>query len=673
MRKLIFAAVAALCLGGCATSLSTLPDREQTQVGDAMMGTPYALPMLQYDVTLTRTLSSCPDDRDWSFGGRDFVLRAGSLAIATKADAKASYGPGERYTVDYRALEAPFKTSSFSFVTNPNKTLKSIGASAEDQTGDVIKSVVSTALTVASLASGNPAALGPVVPALVPPAPPPPNAAAPQFSARAARAEAARQAYLSRYNAALIELANSARTTPIVACTKDAADLTVKASQNAGAQDTASKTLKGLNADVNRLTLIANLKTAGAKDAPAAKARGAVGARDWASELNAAIAAQDKASAGLQDLVEDGKTLSGKLSADMAFTWPVSFHERDPRDFPADEPTTKKLRRLLQTETTVALITPTAFKAWFDRQPADLQADFRKIHAFGGMFDDKGAVVDEPPGDANCQGPAATLAACWTTQTAVFAQFTAAGVGLYPCGDTHEDKGDCLKAVQAINELDDRNRSPRALGERVADAAYLPGRHARDTTPDKGVFVRDPAIAVFWLCGGAPQYPLKQPACTGKAKLYASDPIPAPQFGQLRFLPFRNGPFQSNSLSLALRDDGSIEKFEYQRTKAAGVQAAAAVQDAVSQYKTFRDDQDKKRQDDLTAGRAEQIAKIQFQIDTLTKQKELLKLQTPDSVDADKAIKDETAHIDAQTELLKAQLAQLQAQAALTAAGGGGG
>jgi hypothetical protein len=50
-----------------------------------------------------------------------------------------------------------------------------------------------------------------------------------------------------------------------------------------------------------------------------------------------------------------------------------------------------------------------------------------------------------------------------------------------------------------------------------------------------------------------------------------------------------------------------------------------------------------------------------------------LKLQTPDSVDADKAIKDETAHIDAQTELLKAQLAQLQAQAALTAAGGGGG
>ena len=664
MRNIVVAAFAAVWLGGCATSLSTLPDRDTTaSVGDAMLGVPYALPMLQYNITLTRTLSSCPDDRDWDFADRTFVVRAGSLAITTKADAKGSYGPGERYTVDYRALEAPFKTSDFSFVTNPNGTLKSIGVSAEDQTGEVLKSVVASALTIASLTTGNPAALGATVAALPPPPPPPPltTESLKSQTPRAQREERERM----RRHAALADLANAARVTTIVGCTADGFDLTTKESDNADAQDTAAKTLKAATAKVTRLTTIANLKSAGAKDADAPTAKSSRAGPDWPSQLNAAIEAQDKASSDAQDLVDKGNKLTKKLTAETAATWPVSFHEwKEP--FPADAATVEKLKPFLRPEREVALITPAIFKAWFDRQPADMQAQFRKIKAFGGMFDDKGNVIDEPKGgDANCQGTGATRNGCWAAQTKLFGLLETVQTGLYRCDEkANKELKDCSRVLPAREEPDKK------------EPPYPAVRHARDSTSDIGVFVREPAIAIFWLCQGAvPDDPVKseQPVCVGDAKLYASDPVPAPQLGQLRYLPFRNGPFESNQLSLALRDDGSIEKFEYQRTKAAGAGAAASVQDALSQYKTFRDDQEKKKTDALTAARTEEIAKIQFQIDTLTKQKELLKLQTPASEDADKAIKDETAHIDAQTELLKAQLSRIQAQAALTAAGAGGG
>jgi phage shock protein A len=73
---------------------------------------------------------------------------------------------------------------------------------------------------------------------------------------------------------------------------------------------------------------------------------------------------------------------------------------------------------------------------------------------------------------------------------------------------------------------------------------------------------------------------------------------------------------------------------------------------------------------DLAAALAEAVADLQFQIDTLSKKKEILKLQAPDTPEALAAVKEETAAIEAQTALLEARLAQAMAEAALVGSDG---
>jgi hypothetical protein len=181
--------------------------------------------------------------------------------------------------------------------------------------------------------------------------------------------------------------------------------------------------------------------------------------------------------------------------------------------------------------------------------------------------------------------------------------------------------------------------------------------------------VRPPVKAQLTICREAYRPEAKTPSCSSPP-FYKAEPDAAPQFGQLRFLPFRNGPFEANQLAVELREDGSIEKFEYKNTKAAAAGLTAAVADAVNQYKTFRDAQDTKAQSAAEAARKEEIAKIQYEIDVLTKQKERLKLNTPDAPDALEAIRKETTRIETETALLNARLAQLKAEASIAEASG---
>ena len=116
-----------------------------------------------------------------------------------------------------------------------------------------------------------------------------------------------------------------------------------------------------------------------------------------------------------------------------------------------------------------------------------------------------------------------------------------------------------------------------------------------------------------------------------------------------------------------MREDGSVDKFEYKRTKAMS-SGSEAIKDAITQYEAFRDKQKKNSTEALAASRAEEIAAVEHRIALLTKQAELLKLQTPAQPDALQAVKDETALIEAQAALLSAKLSQLKAEAALALA-----
>ncbi len=188
------------------------------------------------------------------------------------------------------------------------------------------------------------------------------------------------------------------------------------------------------------------------------------------------------------------------------------------------------------------------------------------------------------------------------------------------------------------------------------------GRFAMDGVSDGGLFVRPPEVGLFEACwnGG------KQAAvCPSERRIARLEGLSAPQLGQLRFLPFRSAMFEAASLSLELREDGSIVKFEYKRPRAAAASASAAVKDALGQYVAYGEKRDAAAKAAVVNARAEELAGLQFEIDRLTKQKALVQAQAVEQPDALAAVRAETAAIEAQVALLNARLAQSKAEAAL--------
>lgn len=150
--RVIASAISCLVLASCAT-VETLPDR--AYAGDpavAVNGVSYALPVLQYSLKIDRTLTACPQ-----YAGGTINPPAFDLAV----EASGEYVAGETYLVDYEKLGGPLKTSSFTLDKYPNGTLKSIGASADDQTGKVALAVAKIAASVVMLSAGVPVMMVP--------------------------------------------------------------------------------------------------------------------------------------------------------------------------------------------------------------------------------------------------------------------------------------------------------------------------------------------------------------------------------------------------------------------------------------------------------------------------------------------------------------------------------
>ena len=155
-----------------------------------------------------------------------------------------------------------------------------------------------------------------------------------------------------------------------------------------------------------------------------------------------------------------------------------------------------------------------------------------------------------------------------------------------------------------------------------------------------------------------------------EALLIAGDIVAAPQLGQLRFLPFESGPFENNGLTVLLREDGRLEKFEYKRKSSAAAFSGSAADIAERIAAADEKREDERRSDRAAARteagalRTEEIADLQFKIDQLTKQKMAFELANP-TKDADE---EETKRLNTQIALLTAQLAQRKLAAELASA-----
>lgn len=145
MRTNFIAVVLATTLAGC-TSLSTREDL-RPEAGAALTGVPYSLPMLQFDLAMTRSLAQCVDP----------VSGKPNVKFTLTVEATPRYPAGETYVIDYRQLSGWTKVTGLTveFQENSN-VLKSVNATAEDRTGAIIGNAIKSSIGIASLIGGIP-------------------------------------------------------------------------------------------------------------------------------------------------------------------------------------------------------------------------------------------------------------------------------------------------------------------------------------------------------------------------------------------------------------------------------------------------------------------------------------------------------------------------------------
>ncbi|HMO74424.1 MAG TPA: hypothetical protein PKD99_02000 [Sphingopyxis sp.] len=207
---------------------------------------------------------------------------------------------------------------------------------------------------------------------------------------------------------------------------------------------------------------------------------------------------------------------------------------------------------------------------------------------------------------------------------------------------------------------------------------------ARRNVAHKGIFFRQPQRARLLLCDRARSCREGDPE-----QLLLTGWDVAPQLGQLRFAPLTNGAFQNNALSLAIREDGTLIKFQYAEKSAILAQAMATAATAATKLDEERMARRKERREALlqyradiayergevaaqrteaAAVRTDEIAQIQYEIDKITKEKTLLDLRfppaKPDPV-VEREFLNETARLEALAAQLQWRLAIKQAEEAL--------
>lgn len=144
LGRVIVGVLALVALSGCTTELEVHP---QSDDGPAVEGLTYYLPATHFVIDVTRVLTRCETTP------RTYAVEANvSLAVTEHSFPD----PDHRYVIDYRSLNSAFKNTGLKVEKYDSGALKSLNASAADQTDRIVVGAVSAATKVALLASGVP-------------------------------------------------------------------------------------------------------------------------------------------------------------------------------------------------------------------------------------------------------------------------------------------------------------------------------------------------------------------------------------------------------------------------------------------------------------------------------------------------------------------------------------
>ena len=159
-------------------------------------------------------------------------------------------------------------------------------------------------------------------------------------------------------------------------------------------------------------------------------------------------------------------------------------------------------------------------------------------------------------------------------------------------------------ALEALFTLGERGYSPDQLSSTFAVKGRLVrvlkpvplSKCTEDTTlcsknqvkasRGEGLLFREPVAARLVICEVAE---VRNCQLNGASGVVVSSAVMAPQLGQLRLLPFRNGVFQHNELKAVFRENGSLASFSYDEKAARGKELAEALSDGLDQAVSYRD------------------------------------------------------------------------------------
>jgi len=652
----------AIALAGC-THLSVVPDRSvSADPSMALSGAPYALPMLQYEVAATRTLTACPEQVKIGGDATDGQFWRGAVAIELAATATPTQIAGERYLIDYSKLDGALKTTNFAIDYQPGTDiLKGINVSVEDHSGEVAGNVVKTGLAVVAVATGpagaavigtGAATLSGVTSAnkgnflkLQTPLSlrlndlieeQPSNDPLKAFEAALKQARAEQEALRAKL-IAMVQASTASKQ--IMTCSATAAADVVARAKVAETLETDGGKLKAANTALETLIKVATVR--------GLTPEGRTKLGDAAEQVLILGAAVEKSQTSLAAL-DKRLGLAGKGA------WPGSFADRSTRNLIAlSSDQQDKFAKLLAPAPTSVLIIDAETLATSLAASPDLER-FRTIakdfidsyvneDGTAKRFLSSSAVV----GCSNEAAGPLDAKACMVSLTTMGATLSSVKSDFLP--DCPLGKPECRSPLANDAQLQ-RKDFPR----------QVPGRM---TTPQPGLFVRTPVRAQLTICRVTPGEAADAPGCSATAKnLVNDDKVLAPQLGQLRFFRLVNQMFSNNGLSLSLSKEGAIEKFQYASSKSIAQGLAAATADAATQAAAF----DKQRREEYLKN-TDETALIQKQIALKEAKDKLAGLYADPTPDPMKDVA--LAKAQAEVELLRAQINGLNAQtAALTAA-----
>ncbi|MGE6995371.1 hypothetical protein ACQKIK_18430 [Pseudomonas sp. NPDC047961] len=130
-------------LASCTTELDAVRVEKSEPGNDPefpVAGAPYFLTFTQFDIVVTRRVTSCWDDAG---------VAQLKIAVETKASGKEVRDPERHYVIDFKKLQNVFKSTDMSVEYYDTGGIKSVNVAAEDRSGEVVSSLVSSAVKIA--------------------------------------------------------------------------------------------------------------------------------------------------------------------------------------------------------------------------------------------------------------------------------------------------------------------------------------------------------------------------------------------------------------------------------------------------------------------------------------------------------------------------------------------